>query len=178
MQASSKIEHQQRAIDEVLHWLWSTKLQVERLAESTKNEWESMGADRIENKRLCSKTSCYEHLLLVTGRNLLRAIDIAKTYYSKIDLRPETREAIKLLRDIYEHWDEQREAFQNPQVEKTRSGKIFSQCFPLGKPWAIEYSSSGARLAGALEINSFYEELKSLEELVLEIEHTINEDTA
>ena len=50
------------------------------------------------------------------------------------------RKAIKLLRDIYEHWNEYRQAFREMHFgEKDRSGKEFVTMFPSGKPWSIIY---------------------------------------
>lgn len=167
----------EQAILDALHWIWSWETQFARLRRSTKAEWQlNNERSHLKRRKVFSRTSLDEHLLLVVGRNVLRSVECLKKHLSKKLIKrivpSETQEALKALknlRDIYEHWDEQRESFQNPNIEKKRSGKAFSQKFPEGRPWSVSYDKDKNDwvMGGVLRLNKFTAQLSTLENHLL-----------
>jgi len=160
----------ERVLEDMLHWVWSSQLQIRRLIESTNAEWNSSSLDPALRRKVFSQTTFDEHIVLVAGRNLVRALDRAQEQFPALGLTDDMRACIKLLRDIYEHWDEQREAFLPGGPPKERSGKEFAERHPDGKPWSITYAASGLVLGGVLPLNDFLVSLDGLESALLRLE--------
>ena len=108
--------------------------------------------------RHCSSLGC------LSGRNLLRSLNRCKI--SKKSCNISNSNAIKLLRDIYEHWDEQKEAFQEKKA-LIKSGKKFSDKYPNGKPWSIAYSPNGFVIGNILNLYELLRDLNAMEEFFL-----------
>ena len=144
----------EQAISDTLHWIWNWQVQLERLLQSTDEKWSIDHANKsgLECRKIYSRTSFDVHMLLVVGRNLLRAIDRLPKKLAKPAIFKDTRKSLILLRDIYEHSDEQRESFQNSAISKQRAGKTLSDKFPCTTPWAITYSKNGFYMAWLFEL--------------------------
>lgn len=81
-------------------------------------------------------------------------------------MSPEVRQSVELLRNIWEHWDEQRETFQ---TEPVKSGRRFRSAFPGHSPWSYGYSSDpavGTRVGGVLHLEALAAELDALASLL------------
>ena len=113
---------------DALHWIWAWRVQAERLVESTNAQ--GLGADQTERRRSYSRASLDEHLLIVVGWNLQRAIWAVSAFLPDAKPAEDHSDALRLLRNLYEHWDEQRAAFVMPQAVKARSAKEFTRKFP------------------------------------------------
>ena len=148
-------------LNDVLHWIWSWCLQLERLVESTKLEW--AGGAGSKGRRVFSRTSYDEHALIVAGGNLARALKPAAELFPELPIDAQRLKAVRLLRNLYEHWDEQRDAFRIPDVTKRRSAKDFTELFPEGRPWSISYGAEEWTLCGVLPLDALTRDLKSLE---------------
>lgn len=159
-----------RVVSEALHWIWSWNVQLDRLYLSTKAEWNMNQTEisSLESEKICSRTSLDEHLLLVVGRNVLRAIDCLPPHLADGTIPTNTREALNLLRNIYEHWDEQRAAFENPGIPKTRSGKCFSKKYPNGILRSITYAQDDFYIGGVVGLKSFSNQLSELAHRLLD----------
>jgi len=158
----------EEAVGDALHWIWSWRLQVSRLRESFGAEW---GGDvGIERRRAASRVSFDEHIVAVTGWHLARAVKRVETLVPAIRLSEEQTEALRLLRHLYEHWDEQRPAFRDPTIPKEKSAVAFAEKFPEGRPWTIVFAESDWLLGGVLAINALTHALAHLETVLLEIE--------
>ena len=157
-----------RVLDDLLHWIWSWRVQVRRLVESTAAE--GRGTDDLAHRRSFSATSYDEHILLVAGAQLVKALGIARDRFPACGDLGETGAALTLLRNLYEHWDEQRESFADPSASKVRSGKTFVERFPQGRPWSIAYGADDWVLGGAVSIKSVMLALDRLEAVALGLE--------
>lgn len=115
------------------------------------------------------------HVLVVAGWNLARAIQKAGELFPSFRIAQDKAEALRLLRHLYEHWDEQRPAFQDPAVPKERSAKRFVELFPQGRPWSITYAKDDWLLGGVVGIEAITDALVAIEEEALQIERQLLE---
>ncbi len=151
-------------LDDVLHWVWSWQLQVHRLSLSTLGE--GQGRDELDRRKSSSAASLDEHLLLVVGTNLSRALIEASKVHPPLTFPRELLDPLVLLRNIYEHWEEQRPTFRN-RVDLHRSGREFAASFPDGQPWSIKYDGGEWRIGGVAAINEITTLLAGVEMEVL-----------
>ena len=155
-------------LDDVLPWIWSWRLQIERIGESFNAQ--GSGTTDVDRRRSWSRFSLDEHLLTVTGGNLVRALKRAETLFPEIKLSDDKTEALRLLRNLYEHWDEQRPSFRSSTLPKDRSGAEFVEQFPEGRPWTMVFDKDDWMLGGVVPLNELTHELITLERLTIEIE--------
>ena len=162
------------ALNDVLHWIWSWRVQLRRFRESTQEQ--GSGADALEQRKSFSKASFDEHLLLVAGGNLVRAIDRATERFAQTEgfAQISMAEAVGLLRNLYEHWDEQRRSFQEKDTPKRLSGKKFVDHFPDGRPWSLVYTTDDWLLGGVVPIAALTRELDAIEAEALRLEQGRN----
>ena len=165
---SEPINPELQALNDVLHWIWSWRVQVGRLVTST--DAQGVGESALEKRRSYSLASFDEHLLIVTGWNLARALRSAGKRFPSIATADTTHEPLRRLRNLYEHWDQQRKSFQDPTETKILSGAQFSKLFPTGKPWSITYEREDWLLGAIVPIRALTQELASVEEEVLRLE--------
>jgi hypothetical protein len=158
----------EEALGDLLHWIWSWHLQVGRLHESTLG---AIGTGTpLESRRVSSRTSYEEHILSVAGWNLARALIRAQPYMSQTAISEETGQALRLLRHLYEHWDEQRLVFQMNGIPKRKAAKEFAERFPKGRPWSLVFTSEDLLLGGVVGIGELSEALVPVEQEVLRLE--------
>lgn len=158
----------EEALNDLLHWIWSWRLQLARLIDSTNRQ--GQGDTPTDKRRSFSRASCDEHLVLVVGRNVVRAISRAEKVFPGTDFELHEDEALSLLRNLYEHWDEQRSSFQNATIPRIRSGKEFINSFPSGKPWSITYVENDWLIGGVVPLNKVSQQLDDIEKKVLKLE--------
>jgi hypothetical protein len=159
---------QEEAVNDALHWIWSWRLQVRRLRESF--EAELRGGTPTERSRASSQFSFDEHILAVTGWNLARAVQRLEPMGPPVRLRADQTEALRLLRHLYEHWDEQRPAFRTANALKDKSAAALAEKFPQGRPWTIVFDKTDWLLGGILPINELTGALEELETALLAID--------
>jgi len=162
------VDPREEALTDVLHWIWSWRVQLQRLISSTKVQGQCSGA--IERCRSYSCASYDEHALVVVGWNLARAMKKAGELFPSIRFTENKSEVLRLLRNLYEHWDSQREPFRNPKVPKERSAKDFATLFPTGRPWSITFAQDDWLLGGVIGVNSISAEIATIETEALELE--------
>lgn len=156
------------AISDVLHWIWSWRLQVVRLRQTTAKQ--GQGDSDVERRQSYSAASYDEHALAVVGCHVVRAVDRAGQRFGSIAVAEQQSEPLRLLRDLYEHWDEQRESFRAGGPPRAMSGKSFSKKFPEGQPWSIAYVAGDWLLGGVVSLNGLTRELDVIEEEALSLE--------
>ncbi len=154
-----------QVLDELLHWIWSWHLQLKRLADSTRLD--GSGATDIDRRRSFSATSLDQHVLLVVGRNLIRAYEAAQPNLISFGHTQQNTEKLVLLRNLYEHWNEQQPTFRPGGPEKKLSGKVFSNKYPTNNPWSITYASNDWLIGGVLPLNEVTLEFTALEQFVV-----------
>ena len=158
----------EEALNDLLHWIWSWRIQLMRLIDSTNQQ--GQGDTPMDKRRSFSRASCDEHLVLVVGRNVVRAISRAEEVFPGTDFELAEDKALSLLRNLYEHWDEQKGSFQNASIPKIRSGKEFINSFPSGKPWSITYVENDWLIGGVVLLNMVSQQLDGIEGKALELE--------
>jgi len=100
----------------------------------------------------------------VAATNLDRALGQAQEYIGDGGIPSETRRALRLLRNIYEHWDELREAFRTGGQADRGAAKKLAEEFPEAEPWSIELEPTGdIKLAGLVSLNGLHKALRGLE---------------
>jgi hypothetical protein len=109
-------------------------------------------------------------MLVVAGWNLARALTRCSSVLPALQISEDKYDALRLLRNLYEHWDEQRPAFQDSAKPKQRSGKEFAELFPEGRPWSITYMREDWLLGGVVGINAITDALVGLEDAALQME--------
>lgn len=131
----------EQAIQDLLHWSWSTRLQIGRLSRSIRNEFVAAGSrPRVRIRRACSRTSYDEHLVFVAAANLQRALDaVPRALRPDVQMAKVPRRALRLLRDVYEHWDQLRREFRNNhRAVRGAAGKLAKE-FPGADPWSFTF---------------------------------------
>jgi hypothetical protein len=149
MKAIEKVDHS-------LHWAWSCQLQLRRLLDSTSAEWKLSEQDPVEKRKVFSRTSYDEHMFLVAACNLVRAVDLTVKDFPQLKPFIVHSEAIRLLRNIYEHWDEIRS--DGP----SRSVDDFRNKFPQAQFYSITYTDRSPVIAGILSLAEFRAQLEEL----------------
>jgi len=161
----------QKALADLLHWVWSCRLQLKRLLHSVKEEGAVMDLPKDRHRQQFSQTSYDEHMAFVAFGDFSKALEQARPYFPSLSLSPERLKALCLLRNLYEHWNQHRDTFRSPDLAKVRSGKEFDSAFPAGKPWSLTIQPSGDILmADLVSLFALDQELQSLEAHLVELE--------
>lgn len=105
----------------------------------------------------------------MVGAQLVQALAAARKVVPGLEGLPNpTHEALRLLRNLYEHGAEERKARQNPAGRPGRSAIAFAQQFPTGQPWSITYTTSDWLLGGVVGIDAVSRALESVEGVLWE----------
>ena len=110
------------------------------------------------------------HFLLISLNHLLKVLRRRKHLPESVNNLPVTKKLeadIAHLRDIYEHWDNTRPAFEG-KAQKTKSALRFSTNNPGAEPWKIDLQPfKHFRVADVLDINELQSWISALENEVL-----------
>jgi hypothetical protein len=156
---------------DVAHWIWSCKLQVRRFLQSLHATGKPTWRNDLERRRRFSRLSYDEHMVLVAAANLDRALAQESTILDGVLISEQLRTALTLLRNVYEHWNEQRDSFRRVTNSKSRSGRKLQEQFPQASPWSFDWHPGGdIVLAKVVSLQSFWLELRNLERSVRRIE--------
>lgn len=148
-------------INDLLHWIWSWKLQYMRFKESNEKEWSlNQDINEIEKLKTFSATSFDEHILIVTTLHVITAIDELNYELESIP-ELEKSKALKYLRNIYEHWNTARKKQEGGSLKKLQKE------FPCAKPFSLTFTNNDCLLAGEVSLKSLVEEIDKLEKLLL-----------
>jgi len=107
---------------------------------------------------------------LVVGRNLVRALDQLRKEHPDIGLGKDVEDVIRLLRNVYEHWDENVPPFDLESKVKNRGVRALNTVRPDARPWSITYGSDGPVIGGVLALRDLVLQLEALERILLELE--------
>jgi hypothetical protein len=140
---TGKPDPRQKALADLLHWVWSCRLQLKRLLHSVEEETAVVGPYKDKCRQHFSQTSYDEHVAFVAFGDFKKALEQARPYFPSLSLSPEKLQALCLLRNLYEHWNQHRDTFRGSDLAKARSGKEFASLFPEGKPWSLTIQPSG-----------------------------------
>lgn len=162
------------ALDDVLHWSWSTRRQQERLTTSIRSELKAWATQRrgIARKSF-SAASCEEHLLYVCAANLDRALErLPKHLRRELQVSKDTRRVLWLLRNVYEHWDEIRKHLRAGTPDPKGTLTKLHKEFPNADPWSftIDLDTGEIILADVVSFTQWTPELRKLEARALRLE--------
>jgi len=164
----------EEAINDILHWSWSTRLQMHRFGQSLRAEFKAWGArPQVRARRQFSSTSYDEHVLLVAAANLDRALRRApKAVRLEAQLSESWRRALWLLRNIYEHWDQLRASYRSKGRQLRGGAQKLRAEFPKADPWSFTFDpTSGAIvMADVVPLAPLWKELRLLEARMLRLE--------
>ena len=152
-----------RYTDTLLHWIWSWQLQWERFLKSWNTDYDQRTMELVEYKKLESHKSFDIHILLVTTRNLLRALENPPDWLSD-SIETSLEEDINLLRNIYEHWNE---CGQECIDADRRSYDKFAKKYPDKNPYSIVYGPDDFYVGGVLPLEKLHDYLIRLESYIL-----------
>lgn len=77
-------------------------------------------------------------------------------------IQPDRGTTIRSLRNVHEHWDEQRQSFESRQHPKKLSGKAFVEAQPDHLPWTFKFDGTGTYVS-ALRLEDLWDDLAALE---------------
>lgn len=153
------------AASDVRYWSFCTRMQAGRLLRSFAAEmpWSSRGRSIVMERRF-SETSYDDHCLAVAATNLDRALRRAHRKFRQSAITEETRRALQLLRDVYEHWDVLRACYRQGNIKRGAALKL-SQEFPGVEPWTLVFNTDDADvvIAGLVSVRSLIKDLRTLE---------------
>jgi hypothetical protein len=159
------VDPEWQALGDLVYWSWCCRLQAVRLRASLLAEFGAWGMGRkVASERRFSSTSYDEHAIAVAATNLDRALSQAEEYVGDWGIPSETLRALRLLRNIYEHWDELREAFRTGGQADRGAAKRLAEEFPEAEPWSIELEPGGdIKVAGLISLKALKKALRGLE---------------
>lgn len=153
-------------LSEVLHWVWSCRLQVKRYVESLQAEMtDHTVLDSVTSRRLFSQSTYDEHVLLLAARNLIRELSRSGKALPALRLPASTLRATKVLRDGYEHFHELSVRTRNDLLRFNAS------------PRRAEFGADGVVIGGVFNITEFHKALVKLEAELLQFEKELNSDS-
>jgi len=160
-------------ISDILHWSWSTRLQIRRFGESLRGDFGWNARPQLRLRRLSSQMSYDEHILYVAAAHLDRALSRApRVVRDEVQLSKEWRRAITLLRHIYEHWDTARAELRRKDRPPRRSLKKLRDEFPKADPWTFTFDPATGEvvLADVVPLRPLRAELRGLEARMLRLQ--------
>ena len=156
------------ALADVEHWLWTLEREMTRLEAvhgAGGRVVSAAGGYTDEARRLFSESSAQTLWVVLAAEHLATALESAFTPKPLAEMRiqPELRARIKLLRNIYEHWDESR-------LGQGGSIKDYEAAYPGRTPFSSSSSADeGLRVGGILSMD----ELRAVAERVRAAHATI-----
>ena len=144
------------------HWVWAAQRQIERFVLA-------FHEDAEQHPRWLPTTPAqmrHSSLTYTEAEFLLNAANHVLTSLSRMTNGPRLSEGltfkIKHLRNLHEHWDEQRSSFAHRDSPKKLSGKSFSSMFPDAKPWTYSWGSDGHTIS-VLRLEDLWAELDAVD---------------
>jgi hypothetical protein len=99
------------------------------------------------------------HLVTAT-----KAADVAG-----LGLGADTLKAVGIMRDVFEHWDEQRPDFEDPEGTPKRSGALFRREWPDIDPWHWHRTEADGLVIGPLSFKLLVQDLFEIGEKLREL---------
>lgn len=162
--AEKQPDREWEATNDVRYWSFCSRIQVERLRRSFVAEmpWSSVTRVIVMERRF-SETSYDEHCLVVAAANLNRALRRAPRKLRQATVSDETRRALQLLRDVYEHWDVLRKCYRDGN-RKSGAALNLSEEYPGVEPWTLTLHPDGdIVVAGLISVRALIKDLRALE---------------
>lgn len=164
------------ALDGVLQWSRSIRMQSERLSKDMAVEISLLKDGGRTFRRASSVTSCDEHLLLVCAANLHRALEkVPNRARRQLVLPKRPVRALWLLRNIYEHWDGLRSHLRAGTDDPKGTLKKIRAEFPAADPFSFVFDGTLNEIciADVVELKPFVQDLRRLEAKVLHLQRAL-----
>lgn len=159
------------AVEDAKYWTWTCQRQIPRLNASEARFITSLTQPRrlnvqrvlsLDGQRASAGFAADQHLLVVCGNHLVTSLRRLKRNAVQM-LSEDTRLALESMRDVLEHWDTQRVSFEDSTKPKQRSARKLVEQFEGANPWSMRHDSTGWWLGGALNVDTFNDELVEVE---------------
>ena len=155
-------------VSDAKNWSWTLKHDIvkfkEFLATAMSIEPDADGWT-IQQERFFSNQSTQEHGLLVDGCNFFKAANNLGATTS-----PHIEDKIKHLRNIHEHWEDNRKYFTGEETDFSRarySVKWFKSNFPDANPYSRGWSNAiGYDIGGVLNPDELLREIALVENVI------------
>jgi hypothetical protein len=150
---------------DALHWINAAQVQLERFATAFEESQTALRQPLGPGAWRRGMYSADAHLLLVAMRHVNTALDRIDDRFEVPALSDGLKTSTRLLRNILEHWDEQRDSFSTAGASKVQSGKRFADRFPDSTPWSFSFSGDaeiGLRIGGAFSVVDAQRELEAI----------------
>lgn len=151
------------AIDDARHFVWATQMQIERFVAAFHRDGRSFLVPPTPEQQRASS------LTFADAEFLLNAAGQAEKALRRIAHGPRLSTAItrdiRDLRNLHEHWDEQRASFAHPSLAKERAGRSFAARHPEDRPWEFRFAAgdSGGHWISVLRIEDLWNELEAVD---------------
>ncbi len=163
------------SIGDLLHWCWATRRQLDRFVASIHKEFEHWGSSRrLKSRRGVAATSFDEHLVYIAAGNLHRALErMPRPVRRAISVPTVPGRALRLLRDVYEHWDQLRRQYRTAGGQAGAAERLQDE-FPGAEPWTFTFNpqTDEVILANVIHVTPLIADLRTLEARVLRFQRT------
>lgn len=150
------------ALSDAHRWVWAALRQIERFVIALHED-----SPRLPGLPPTPQQQRLRWLVYSDAELLLNAANHVLTALSRVSdgprLSDDLARKILHLRNIHEHWDEQRAAFAHRDLPKVRSGKKFAELFPEDVPWRYGFGADGHTIS-VLRLEDLWTELDGIDQ--------------
>lgn len=151
------------AIGDARHFVWATQMQIERFVSAFhRDDGSILVPPTPEQQRAASLTFAEAEFLLNAAGQADKAL---RRIANGPRLSAAITEDIRDLRNLHEHWDEQRASFAHPQLARERAGRSFTARHPDDRPWEFKFAAgdSGGHWISVLRVEDLWNELEAVD---------------
>jgi hypothetical protein len=153
-----------RALADVLHWVWTFRLQTRRLIEGLRQEWSTPDPGVLPEQQF-SRSTADLHFLTTCGEHVCLAIARAVELGFALPTPSATqRDQLKLLRNIYEHWSDYTPWDPTSFAARghlARSGRDLVTRYPSADPFSFRFDGV---IGGVFDATAFIAFLDTVED--------------
>lgn len=147
------------AIDDARHFVWATQRQVERFVIAFHADVNVAFVPASSDDQRRSSLAFAEAELLL---NAAAQAEKALALLGGPNLSTSMSQDVRMLRNLHEHWEQQRESFAHPSLLKTLAGKSFANKYPAERPWVFQFGGNG-HFVSVLRLESLWDELEAID---------------
>lgn len=148
---ADRVKNEYEAAGDALHWIRVSLLQIERFVANFLDFAEA------GDQRDATAVTADAHFLLNACAHAENALAAAGRA-----IPADRSTTIRSLRNVHEHWDEQRKSFESGQHPKKWSGRAFAEAHPDHLPWTFKFDGTGTYVS-ALRLEDLWDDLAALE---------------
>jgi hypothetical protein len=162
-------------LDQAVRWCYGVMLSADRLIEAEaaveRTVWDRPPDYTHEHRVPFLRLRVDTHLLIVSARNLLRALErLDAPAGTEIRVPADMAAHIKTLRDCFEHWDEREHAASGAGI-KGKAYREFVANYPDVEPGSYRFGQGGT-FAGGVEVAELRAAVERLNAQLLALEGT------